>query len=62
MSQAFALIMAGGPSPGLSVLTEVRAAPAIPFGGKYRLIDFALSNCVNSEVFNVAVLTQYRPE
>ncbi len=61
MSLAFALIMAGGPSPGLSVLTEVRAAPAIPFGGKYRLIDFALSNCVNSEIFNVAVLTQYRP-
>ncbi len=61
MSQAFALIMAGGPSPGLSVLTEVRAAPAIPFGGKYRLVDFSLSNCVNSEIFNVAVLTQYRP-
>ena len=61
MSSAFALIMAGGPSPGLSVLTEVRAAPAIPFGGKYRLIDFALSNCVNSGVYNVAVLTQYRP-
>ncbi len=61
MSQAFALIMAGGPSPGLSVLTEVRAAPAIPFGGKYRLIDFSLSNCVNSEIYNVAVLTQYRP-
>lgn len=61
MSSAFALIMAGGPSPGLSVLTEVRAAPAIPFGGKYRLIDFSLSNCVNSGIFNVAVLTQYRP-
>ncbi len=61
MSQAFALIMAGGPSPGLSVLTEVRAAPAIPFGGKYRLIDFSLSNCVNSGIFNVGVLTQYRP-
>ncbi len=61
MSDAFALIMAGGPSPGLSVLTEMRAAPAIPFGGKYRLIDFSLSNCVNSEIFNVAVLTQYRP-
>lgn len=61
MSSAFALIMAGGPSPGLSVLTEVRAAPAIPFGGKYRLIDFALSNCVNSEIYNVAVLTQFRP-
>jgi glucose-1-phosphate adenylyltransferase len=61
MISAFALIMAGGPSPGLSVLTEVRAAPAMPFGGKYRLIDFSLSNCVNSEIFNVAVLTQYRP-
>lgn len=61
MSSAFALIMAGGPSPGLSVLSEVRAAPAIPFGGKYRLIDFSLSNCVNSEIYNVAVLTQYRP-
>lgn len=61
MTSAFALVMAGGPSPGLSVLTEVRAAPALPFGGKYRLIDFSLSNCVNSEIFNVAVLTQYRP-
>lgn len=61
MSSAFALIMAGGPSPGLSVMTEVRAAPAIPFGGKYRLIDFTLSNCVNSGIYNVAVLTQYRP-
>jgi glucose-1-phosphate adenylyltransferase len=61
MSSAFALIMAGGPSPGLSVMTEVRAAPAIPFGGKYRLVDFALSNCVNSGIYNVAVLTQYRP-
>ncbi|MCA9779725.1 MAG: glucose-1-phosphate adenylyltransferase subunit GlgD [Candidatus Eremiobacteraeota bacterium] len=61
MSSAFALIMAGGPSPGLSVLTNVRAAPAVPFGGKYRLIDFSLSNCVNSGIYNVAVLTQYRP-
>ena len=61
MSKAFAMIMAGGPSQGLSVLTQVRCAPAIPFGGKFRLIDFALSNCVNSDIFNVAVLTQYRP-
>ena len=61
MSQAFALIMAGGPSPGMSVLTDVRAAPAIPFGGKYRLIDFSLSNCVNSGIFNVATITQFRP-
>lgn len=55
------MVMAGGPSEGLSVLTKVRAAPAIPFGGKFRLIDFALSNCVNSDIYNVAVLTQYRP-
>jgi len=61
MTQAFAMIMAGGASENLSVLTEVRAEPAIPFGGKFCLIDFPLSNCVNSEIYNVAVLTQYRP-
>jgi glucose-1-phosphate adenylyltransferase len=55
------MIMAGGSSENLSVLTEVRSEPAVPFGGKFRLIDFPLSNCVNSEIFNVAVLTQYRP-
>jgi glucose-1-phosphate adenylyltransferase len=55
------MIMAGGSSENLSVLTEVRAEPAVPFGGKFRLIDFPLSNCVNSEIYNVAVLTQYRP-
>ena len=62
MSKAFAMIMAGGPNHSLSALTEVRVAPAIPFGGKYRLIDFSLSNCVNSDIFNVAVLTQYLPQ
>lgn len=61
MTRAFAMIMAGGSSESLSVLTEVRAEPAVPFGGKFRLIDFPLSNCVNSEIYNVAVLTQYRP-
>ncbi|MGL4650930.1 MAG: glucose-1-phosphate adenylyltransferase family protein, partial [Caldilineaceae bacterium] len=61
MSYAFALIMAGGSSEQLSVLTEVRAEPAVPFAGKFRLIDFPLSNCVNSEIYDVAVLTQYRP-
>ncbi len=58
---AVALILAGGASPKLSVLTDVRTEAAIPFGGKYRIIDFALSNCVNSDIYNVAVLTQYRP-
>ncbi len=55
------MIMAGGSSEALSVLTEVRSEPATPFGGKFRLIDFPLSNCVNSGIYNVAVLTQYRP-
>ena len=61
MSQAFAMIMGGGYSVNLSVLTEIRAEPAAPFAGKFRLIDFPLSNCVNSDIYNVAVLTQYRP-
>lgn len=61
MAHAFALIMAGGFSAELSVLTETRAEAAVPFGGKFRIIDFPLSNCVNSGIFNVAVLTQYKP-
>jgi len=61
MASAFAMIMGGGASESLSVLTESRAEPAVPFGGKFRLIDFPLSNCVNSEIYNVAILTQYRP-
>ena len=61
MASALAMIMAGGYSEQLSVLTETRAEPAVPFGGKFRLIDFPLSNCVNSGLYNVAVLTQYKP-
>ncbi len=61
MARAFAMIMAGGESQDLSVLTEIRSEPSVPFGGKFRLIDFPLSNCVNSGITNVAVLTQYRP-
>ncbi len=56
-----AMILAGGESPALSVLTALRSEAAAPFGGKYRIIDFTLSNCVNSGIFSVAVLTQYRP-
>lgn len=56
-----AMILAGGQGERLSVLSRQRAKPAVPFAGKYRIIDFALSNCVNSGIFNVAVLTQYRP-
>lgn len=56
-----AVILAGGAGSRLSVLTVKRAKPAVPFGGKYRIIDFPLSNCVNSGIFNVMVLVQYRP-
>lgn len=62
MTQAIAIIMGGSSSESLSVLTEVRSEPAVPFGGKFRLIDFPLSNCVNSEIYKVAILTQYRPQ
>ncbi len=56
-----AMILAGGEGPALSVLTAKRSEAAVPFAGKYRIIDFALSNCVNSGIFDVAVLTQYQP-
>ncbi len=59
--RVLALIMAGGASEALSVLTAVRSEASIPFGGKFRIIDFPLSNCVNSSIFNVALLTQYMP-
>jgi len=55
------LILAGGEGNRLSILGEKRAKPAVPFGGKYRIIDFPLSNAVNSELYRIAVLTQYRP-
>ncbi len=56
-----AMILAGGEGPNLSVLTALRSEAAVPFGGKYRIIDFVLSNCVNSDIYDVAVLTQYQP-
>ncbi|MDQ6674482.1 MAG: sugar phosphate nucleotidyltransferase, partial [Chloroflexota bacterium] len=56
-----AIILAGGQGERLSVLSSQRAKPAVPFAGKYRIIDFTLSNCVNSGLYRVAVLTQYRP-
>ncbi len=59
--KTLAMIMAGGASEDLSVLTAVRAEPAISFGGKFRIVDFPLSNCVNSGIYNVALLTQYMP-
>jgi glucose-1-phosphate adenylyltransferase len=59
--KARAVILAGGEGTRLSVLTAKRAKPAVPFAGKYRIIDFTLSNCVNSNIFDVLILTQYRP-
>lgn len=56
-----AVILAGGQGTRLAALTIKRAKPAVPFAGKYRIIDFALSNCVNSDISDVLVLTQYRP-
>ncbi len=57
----YAFILAGGLGSRLCLLSERRAKPAVPFGGKYRIIDFTLSNCVNSGIFDIGVLTQYRP-
>lgn len=56
-----AVILAGGEGTRLATLTHKRAKPAVPFAGKYRIIDFTLSNCVNSQIFDVLILTQYRP-
>jgi glucose-1-phosphate adenylyltransferase len=55
------LILAGGAGSRLSIFGEKRAKPAVPFAGKYRIIDFPLSNAVNSDLYRIAVLTQYRP-
>jgi glucose-1-phosphate adenylyltransferase len=56
-----AIILAGGAGTRLGVLSERRAKPAVPFAGRYRIIDFTLSNCVNSGIYDVGVLTQYMP-
>jgi len=56
-----AIILAGGEGNRLGVLTAKRSKPSVPFAGKYRIIDFALSNCVNSGLFDVMLMTQYRP-
>ncbi len=61
MQDVLALILAGGQGDRLSVLSEQRAKPAVVFGGQYRIVDFALSNCAASDIDQLAVLTQYRP-
>ncbi|MBG9980212.1 glucose-1-phosphate adenylyltransferase [Facklamia sp. DSM 111018] len=60
-NQIIAMILAGGQGTRLGLLTKHIAKPAVPFGGKYRIIDFALSNCANSNINNVGVVTQYQP-
>ncbi len=60
MNDIFTMVLAGGKGERLYPLTDQRAKPAVPFGGKYRIIDFTLSNCLNSGLRKVAVLIQYK--
>lgn len=59
--ECIAMLLAGGQGSRLGILTKNIAKPAVPYGGKYRIIDFPLSNCVNSGIYTVGVLTQYQP-
>ncbi len=59
--KCIAMLLAGGQGSRLGLLTKVMAKPAVPFGGKFRIIDFPLSNCANSHIDTVGVLTQYQP-
>ena len=61
LRETLTFILAGGQGERLMPLTAKRAKPAVPFGGAYRIIDFTLSNCVNSGLFDIGILTQYRP-
>lgn len=61
MKDIVAMILAGGQGSRLGVLTDEMAKPAVPFGSRYRIIDFTLSNCSNSEIDTVGILTQYQP-
>lgn len=60
-TECLAMLLAGGQGSRLGILTKKIAKPAVPYGGKYRIIDFPLSNCVNSGISTVGVLTQYQP-
>jgi glucose-1-phosphate adenylyltransferase len=58
--QTFAVILAGGQGSRLGALTRSRCKPALPFGGRYRSIDFTLSNCVNSGITRIGIAAQYQ--
>ena len=60
-TECIAMLLAGGQGSRLGILTKNMAKPAVPYGGKYRIIDFPLSNCVSSGIYTVGVLTQYQP-
>ena len=59
MKKVLAIILGGGAGTRLYPLTKLRAKPAVPVAGKYRLIDIPVSNCINSEIFKIYVLTQF---
>ena len=60
MDSVLTVLLAGGKGTRLDPLTRDRAKPAVPFGGMYRIVDFALSNCINSRLFNILALIQYK--
>jgi len=60
MKDVLAVVLAGGKGSRLEPLTRDRAKPAVPFGGIYRIVDFTLSNCINSGIRKILVLTQYK--
>jgi glucose-1-phosphate adenylyltransferase len=60
MDNVLTMLLAGGRGSRLGPLTRERAKPAVPFGGMYRIVDFALSNCLNNRQLNILVLTQHK--
>ena len=62
MPNILALVLAGGEGSRLFPLTEHRSKPSVPFGGRYRIVDFVLSNMVNSNIFAIYILVQYKSQ
>ena len=62
LDRTFSIVLAGGRGSRLMPLTDERAKPGVPFGGKYRIIDFTLSNCLHSGLRRILVLTQYKSQ